>query len=575
MQRNKVAGLLLIGAMLLGACSNKGPKYTKYIPKDASYVLSIDVKGMVGKLEKDGLKVEDMMGVLKDSSDPARYSKAMEIWQQFKDAGLDWENKVLIAVPTVNLNSGDLTIEVVVGLKDAKKLEEFISKLPEAPKVQSESGLKYASNKDMTIGWKDDAVMILTAQQNRQYISDENDAPAPAPATNSSLVDKMKKYFGQGKDESVASVKEFGDWISKKSDIGIFTNSSSMAAGQGGLGMAFAMMPKVKELMEGIYSSTSINFEEGKVVADGETYVGKKLGDILAKYNGNEVDMNLLEHYPSNNVNGVLAFSFKPEMISALMKEAGVEPLVDQQISQTGTGITKEDILKALKGDFAVIVSDFTLELKEMTFGDQKYKMPQPDFKMVGAIKIGDKASFDKIVAIGEKMGVFQKQGNRLIIAPQAGGGNVVVGVENNSLIVANKEEVYAAYAAQNAKIGIPDEARSALKGKSASVFVNAESLMKGIPETLFDSTDVHEKKVLGKAKETFKTFYFSAGKFSGNSLSSSGGVTMGSAGNSLSQLVRFLMFTADEFKQKEAERRTAWDKEDALSDTTNISPVH
>src|SRR6188768_2155650 len=99
MQLKRLAGLAIIATMLLTACSKKGPSYTRYIPKNASYVIALDVKEMIGKLEKDSLTVENMMAVLKDSSNPSQYSEAMTIWGQFKDAGLDFENKVFLTVP--------------------------------------------------------------------------------------------------------------------------------------------------------------------------------------------------------------------------------------------------------------------------------------------------------------------------------------------------------------------------------------------------------------------------------------------------------------------------------------------
>ena len=89
MQLKRLAGLVVVAMMLLTACSKKGPSYTRYIPKNASYVIAMDVKEMITKLEKDSLTVENMMAVLKDTSDPSKYSEAMTIWSQFKDAGLE------------------------------------------------------------------------------------------------------------------------------------------------------------------------------------------------------------------------------------------------------------------------------------------------------------------------------------------------------------------------------------------------------------------------------------------------------------------------------------------------------
>lgn len=571
MKARKLPGLLLFTAVvLLTACSKKGPSYTQYIPRDASYVVSLDVKSLVTKLEQDSLSVENMLDVIKDSSDPSKYTKAIEMWKQFKDAGLDLENRVLIAVPAVS--GSNIDVEVLAGLKDEKKLEAFITKLPESPKVVKDKDLSYAIVEEWAIGWTNDAVMILGGAQGPKLTQVYNDSTAtlaPVPGANAGLPDKMKKFFALKKDESIASLAIFNDLTAEKGDIAIFSNSSTLAGSAANPGLT--AMPKVKELLEGIYSTSIINFENGKMVMKSNTFTGPKLSAILKKYSGSKVDISLVEPYTSNNVNGVVAFSFNPELIPALLTESGFSDLANLTLGQQG--LTTDDIAKAFKGNFAVMFSDFKIEkVEKKDWQDKPYMSNEPSSKLLVAIRIGDKAAFEKLLSFATKTGMFIRQGNRLLIAQNGEvdpNEKVFIGIENDLLVFSTDEAVYKSYLAKSGKIGLSSDVMKTISGSSMALFFDAEKMLNGIPESVFDTTAVHEKNILAKSKTVFKTVSFTTGSFDGKKLSGDGEVVMAGQKNSLPQLVRFLMYAAEEMKLKGAEEEAHWEKEDMQADST------
>ena len=577
MQFKRLAGLAIIAMMLLTACSKKGPSYTRYIPKNAAYVVALDVKEMMAKLEKDSLTVENMMAVLKDTSNPSQYSEAMAIWGQFKDAGLDFENKVFLTVPAVNATGTEIDIQVLAGLKDAAKLEDFIKKMPEAPAIKKDGELSYASKEGMIMGWNKDAVMILAspAAPHMNYDTDGGDEPASAaPAVPGEGADlaKLKKYFGLKTEESIVEVAEFKDLIGKKADIAVYTSASDLA-GTGN--PALAMMPKVKELLADIRSATIINFEDGKVVMEGDTYLGKKLGDIVKQYSGPTVDIDLITPYPSNDVVGLMAFSFKPELIGALAKEAGVDALADLALSQKG--LTTAEVLKAFKGDIAVVASDFVMKkVEKTTWEDVKYMSTEPSVKVLAAVRIGDKAVFDKLIGMMVNEGMLVKKGNRLLLANNGVaevGEPAAIGVENDLLVIASDEDVYKAYVAKSAKIGISDDVKGHIKGSSMAMYADIGKVLAGVPESVLDSNDVHSKNILAKAKPLFKTMSFTTENFDGKKIHGAGEMLLAEGKNSLPQLVRFLMYTAEEMKQKQNEQKAKWQDIELETDSTATVP--
>ena len=66
MTTKRLSGLVAAACMLLlFSCGKKTSSYTKYIPKDANYVVGVDVKSIIQKLDKDSLSVENMMTTFK------------------------------------------------------------------------------------------------------------------------------------------------------------------------------------------------------------------------------------------------------------------------------------------------------------------------------------------------------------------------------------------------------------------------------------------------------------------------------------------------------------------------------
>jgi hypothetical protein len=558
MKLNTMRALALVAVVvLLAACGKKGPDYTRYIPKESGYVVAIDIKSMMAKLEQDSLQVENLLEVLKDTAKSSDYSQALDMWKQFKDAGLDFENKVLFAVPSIDMGKGSVAMQVVAGLKDAKKLEEFVSKLPNSPKVEKEKSLNYVSTPDFAVGWNKDAVMIVGSASDNSVsipgVDTDTTMQRPSLGNAASSLDLVKKYFALGSSESIASVSGFADLLGKKADVAVFTNSSSMAGSSAN--MVLAMMPKVKELLEGVYSTTIINFEEGKAVFTSDTYAGKSLAALLKKYAGPTVDMSLVEPYASQNVNVVAAFSFKPELIPALLKETGTNDLVNMGL-QSG-GLTADDVVKAFKGDFAVLVSDFTMETKTNDLGlgkDATYTSWQPAARLLVAMRIGDKAAFEKLVNLGVKEGLVKREGNRLMLQSPADSG-MTIGIENDLLVVSSRKDVYEGYVAKKGNISLDGNAKDMLRKSSFGMYFDAEKMLKAIPAAMFDSTDTHQKAILDRSANTFKSLWFNTGNFDGKKLTGSGELVMSGKKNALPQLVRYLMYVGTEMKASEAEK--------------------
>jgi|GEM_PF-327178 len=579
----RLTGLVVVAVVLLTACGKKAPAYTKYIPKDASNVVSVDVKSLLLKLNSDSLTLENMTSVFKEGHGASDYAEMMNRYKDFKDAGLDLDSKVFLATSAFDFNkyNSSFSVQFVAGMKDSKKFEEFLKKQKETGEIRKGEGYSYTGTDEVAIGWNEDAVMIVYSSNAKKYNDYESDTAEMSRPKSADVAggpaEKLKKYFKLEKKESILSVDGFNDLQGKTADVAIFNQVNL----DGISGMAFAFLPKVKELVEGAYGTTTINFEDGKIEVESTSTTGKKMADILKKYAGPEVDMSLLENYPSQNVDGVMAFSFKPELIPALIKETGFDALLGIGLSQTGLSL--DDFAKVFKGDFAVAVSDFAVEKKEIDMGKDamgSYSREVPSAKMVFVAKIGDKAIFNKLVALGEKQGFIIRNGNMLIIANNgrpAEGSPIVISTANDLLTIASDSATLLAYQNKSQKIGLSDEAKGKIKGSAIAAFVDVEKILNGISSNVFDSTDVTLANVMAKSKATFKNFSFSTSNFSGSSVKGKGEIVFGDAKkNSLAQIVRYGMYVAEQYKLHEAEQAKKYQEDsttDVIADST-AAPV-
>lgn len=560
----RLSGLLAVAVLLLVSCGKKNPSYTKYIPKESNYVVGIDVRSILEKLDKDSLSVEKIMTTFKDETSNEKLTKALDTYNQFKDAGIDWASRVYIAASLngslMGGGSFNGNVEAVAGMKDSKKFEEFLKKQPNTKDIKKGDGFSYTGDGDKIIGWNEDAVIFVTAQSGSSddYMPDSlGNMSKPQSANNATAsADLLKKFFKLDKKESISEAEGFGDLQSQKGDVVVYSQSGNMAKSFPFL----AMVPKLADFMKG-YSTSILNFENGKVVTESTGHLGKEAADFLKKYAGPEIDWSLVENYASSNVDGVVAFSFNPTLIPGLIQYLGFEGPANMGLQQAG--LTLEETGKIFKGDFAVVVSDFAISRTAAQPGKDDISgmasSTMPTAKMVFVAKLGDKAVVEKLLKMATDRGLIVRNGNMIAPNPQMTGGAAfpyAISIANDQLTFASDAATLTAYQAKSGKITLPSGVESTLKGKAASAYVDVEKILAGISPTMFDSNSAAEQAVLNQAKATFKNGWYTFSNISGNSITSKAEFNlMSDKQNSLSQIIKFGIFAYQQNKIAEASR--------------------
>lgn len=502
----------------ISACKKPVSKQAKYLPKDAVYVMSINGGAIKEKLKDEAFSLGNLLSTITGSDSVINSIK--EKLNAFKNAGVDLEAPIYMAFSMKNSTGDDLEITLVAGMKSVTDFEDFLKKQMKNVVIQKSEDISYIdpSNglktaEEGILGWNKDAVIFNITTQT--YTSNYNDIPDtsivskppskdnPNTANNSVSLERLKKIFSQKEEESLLSIPEFKSLQQEKSDATLWLNMSSIIAK---MPMKF---PKMKTLLENSYMTGTVNFNDGEVVLDGKSYVGKELGEIYKKYAGPTIDLNLLEKYPSNNLNGFLMFSFKTAIVTEVMKVLGIDGLINVGLMESG--LTLSDITDLFKGDFMVAASDFNMKQVQSSY-NPNYSYMRPDAKWLLAIPFGDKAAVDKVMNSLIQKQLIKKEGNNYIPVAGIPSNDIALNITDKSIIIASDNDLIQQYISGTGKTTIPSDVQTMVKDKALALYVDIDNLLTAIPA----STNEMQKILLDKSKALFKDAIIVADNYNG-----------------------------------------------------------
>ncbi|RPD37972.1 DUF4836 family protein [Chitinophaga barathri] len=554
--------LVLSGAavLLLSACS-KTPEQGKHIPRNAAMVVGVNSAQIQDKLVKDGLTVDKLFDAVQSKDTSSSMAKAMK---DAENSGVDLKGDVFIAmVPGEAGSKGYLA--AYAKLKDAAKFEAFIKEKSKKD-VKAGTDFKYLEDNDAIVGFDKETIIGIFAfdpndlNNNNPYGFDDMDGmdgdsaalPAAPKAVNN--VETLNKLFHLKKDESIATVESFKDVQKEKGDVFFWMSSEQIYAFNPGTpsGMAALMTGNIKKLTEGAFTTAAAHFENGKIKVNGTSYAGKEMTDIIKKYPMEKVNMEMIENYPSENILGYAVANFDLRMVGDILKLVGMDGLVNMGLAEAQ--ISLDDILKAFKGEIAIIGSDFSVVSKPSEW-DSSMTTEKPDIKFVFNMKVGDKAAFEKVMSSKVVAPMFSKQGDQYV--PQQPMGPVAVSINDKRILAASDQALLTAYEAGKSKAKLDEAAVNATKGSVFSMYLDIEKIVNNIPEKEMKQLP---DSISNDLKGLLKNFTVSSEPFSGKSQKSVLELNFkNESQNTLVQLVNFTKKMWGYYEAKKAEDEAAW----------------
>ncbi len=512
---------LLPSALLVfffSSCSNKGPKEAGLIPKTASVVLVLDPGSMQDKLNAGGISVDTLLSRVftRDSSDS---ENRKELDEFRNNAGINWKSQLFFFFSQKGnpKESSTTVMNVMGGISDVSKFEQWVKTQKELSKktITKEKTYSYVLAEDNTmLSWTDKNVLVTIYNHVEVPKFDTATEQFNIPEkknVEADLKNEVNGYFTQEKSASMADVTAFIKMFKDKAD-GYFFSSSN--ASLNALSMLPLSLPKVEELLKDNYSTATLSFEDGKIVAKSATYTNPILSNVLKQYAGPTVNLSMIEKYPSDKINGIVMASFNPEIFGGLLKQLEVEGLVNGMMEKTG--FSAQDLYKSLKGDIAVVVSDLgTSQPEPQEKKDEKDMMgKKPMGKMIFNAPVGDKVSFAKLMDKAAESGYIKKVGSTYKSGDLMAMLGIYMVADDKNFIIASDSITYTQYMSNNNKAVISTEVLNQFKGKSSVVYFDIANTLAG-----FMGSNGDYNKSMKTAKETFKDVIGTSDNFDGKSI--------------------------------------------------------
>ncbi|MEX6688375.1 DUF4836 family protein [Danxiaibacter flavus] len=540
MTRNFVTRCLLFCmavALIATSCKKSVPKQVTFIPKDATMVFSVNAKSVTEKLSKSSVNLDSLFNTIFKDSAKSEVAKMKSAVGDLKNAGIDWSSDVYFFLKNKgSIMTGQQNAFAAIALiKDAGKFEAYLKKQKPEAAIKKESKYSYAViDNDVTVGWNSDVIIVAG---NKEY--NRNTASSGQPDDGHLLLNTL---YEQKEAESIASIPEFVELAKEKSDATVFTNSSGLLNN-----VPMLSMTKASDLLNNAYSATTINFEDGEIVASSKGYSSPALKDILKKYPGQKINMDMINKYPSSNVDGFILLSFNPQILIDIIKYSGFDVQANQYLNEMG--FTLDDVAKAFKGEFSFVVSDLAVVKQPNPYYPQM-TMTKPDMKYLFNAKVGDKASFEKVMNTLVSKGMLTKNGDQYLLPQNFPGTSYLI--NSKDIIVASDSAMVGQYSAGSAKATFTSDVDGKVSGKPFGAYVDINKILQAFP--LDSSSTADQVATMNKAKTTFKDLVGSTENFDGKLIKSSMQLRMvDGKKNSLASLAEFLAEAAKNIPHKES----------------------
>lgn len=552
--------LVLSGAavLLLSACS-KTPEQGRHIPKNAAMVLGFNSAQIQDKLVKEGLTVDKLFDAVQTKDTSSSIAKAMK---DAENSGVDLKGDVFISMVPGEAG-GKGYVAAYAKLKDAAKFEAFIKEKSKKD-VKAGTDFKYVEDNNAMVGFNNEIIIGVFAIDPEGFarhgaMADFDPADtAAAPAKTGNNLETLNKLFHLEKDASIGNVESFKNVQKEKGDIFFWMSSEQIYNFNPTTpsGMAALMTGNIKKLTEGAFTTAAGHFENGKIRVNSTSYVGKELQAIMKKYPMEKVNMSMIENYPSENILGFAVMNFDLRMLGDILKLLGMDGFANMGLAEAQ--ITLDDILKAFKGEIAIVASDFSMSGSSV----------EPHIKYVFNMKVGDKAAFEKVMSSKFVAPMFSKQGDQYV--PQQPMGDVAISINDKRVLAASDQALLAEYEAGKSKAKLEDVAVDAAKGSVFSMYLDVEKMMNNMPQ---DKMSGVPDSIVNMAKGLVKNLTVSTQPSSGNTQKSVMEVNfMNENQNSLAQLANFTRTMWNYFESKKAEDADRWPITDSAVATMDSS---
>lgn len=516
---------LLLAAVTLSfifASCSKTNEQGKLVPNDAAIVMHINGQSLSSKLPWEEIKANPLFQKMyADSTIPAFVKNILD---NPENSGINIKSDFIFFAKQDT--SGSLAA-FEGSVKDTEKFKLFNQEATKGGSETEKGGLHFISRSPACVGWnKDRFVYVFSTPDFRKRSGTNTMTDQTKPID---LLAACKAIFDLPAKNSLGSNEKFTALMKKAGDFHIWINTEEIT--KSAQSMAALSMLKMDKLYEGSLTVGTANFENGKIAVDFKSYTGKLLNDLLKKYSGDKINEDMLKRIPAKDVAAIFALNFKPEGINELLKMMGMDGLANIGISTMGFSL--DDFIKANKGDILVAVTDIKTNPDTIHLQNDASavvgKSAKPDF--IFAASIGDKESFNKLIAAGKKL-----MGPKMVYSDSAA-PDLSYNLNADYFAIGNsKEKVDKYIAGGNSNFDF----MSKFSGNPFGGYINLQYIMKAMETEM--TKDSSAKIAFDASMKMWDNVYMTGGKYADGGISYSMEINLvDKTSNSLKQLNLYL----------------------------------
>ncbi len=311
-------------------------------------------------------------------------------------------------------------------------------------------------------------------------------------------------------------------------------------------------------------STYTVSFDNGKITINQKAYAGKEFTDFLQKYSGGNINTDMLKSIPSQNVIGAGALNFKPEGIKELIKLTGMDGFLNMYTSQVG--FTLDDFVKANKGDIMFAVTDLSLKTDSLPMASvtDSAKMPAtfsiPQMNFLFSVAIGDKASFQKLMDAGKKIGGQMGTSSDTSIA---------FGQNDKVFAISNHQHYLNDYLAGNANY--KNDFIDKISGEPIGAFIDIHKILSIVSTYKKDDSDLN--MIMNESMKLWNNVYMKSGEFKDGAVTGTTEINlMDQSTNSLKQLNHYFDVISKVAMDEKAKHKAAGTMFDSTSMPTSTT---
>ena len=399
--------LIIIAIVVFFASCSKTNNEGKLIPNNATMVLHINGKSLAAKLPWNEVKLNPFFKTI--YTDSTLSARIKLIFNNPDSTGIDVGNDLLFFTQK---DSTESYVAFEGTIKNEELFKKFTAQFLENGLKSEANGVKFISKPPYCVGYtKDKFVYVFDAPQmaNSDALLKrmQQDSIAVATPISTDVSAACKAIFSLKENNSLAKDDKFSHLLKEEGDLHFWINIEQLSQGISANKM-MAMVNVDKFYKDNTMTATA-NFENGKIKIATNNYVGDELSNIYKKYSGGKVNEDMLKHMPGKDIVGVMAISFKPEVIREILKMMNLDGLANMGLTQLG--FTMDDFIKANKGDVLFGISDIALRTDTVHKNDEHEILAfrgAPKFNFVFATSVNDKDAFNKLINAGKKLSAKQ-----------------------------------------------------------------------------------------------------------------------------------------------------------------------